>query len=70
MLARRLPRHAETRAELAERLAIVGVQPVQQLAPAGIGQRLEHLIHGHNMQLFGCMSSAKNPAGCGEENPR
>jgi len=32
MLADRLPRHRKTRAELAERLAVVGAEPVKQLA--------------------------------------
>ena len=57
MLAHRLPRHRKPRAELAQRLAVVGAEPVEQLAAARIGQRLEHLIHEHNMQPFGCMSS-------------
>jgi len=31
--------------ELAERLAVVGVKPVKQLATTWIGERLEHLVH-------------------------
>ena len=45
MLADRLPRHVETRAEFAQRLAVVGAQPIEQLAAAFVGQRLEHFIH-------------------------
>src|SRR5690349_23930097 len=59
MFADRLSRHRQTHAELAERLAVVGAKPVEQLAAARIGQRLEHLIHEHNMQPFSCMSSEK-----------
>jgi hypothetical protein len=62
MLADRLPRHRRRATELAERLAVVGAEPVEQLAAARIGQRLEHLIHEHNMQPFSCMSSSKNAA--------
>ena len=63
MLAHRLPRHVETRAQFVQRLAVLGPQPVEQLAAAGIGQcfkniiGFEHLIHDNNMQPFGCLSS-------------
>ncbi len=57
MLAHRLPGHIEPRAELVKRLAVVGAQPVEQFPAARIGQRLEYLIHGDNMQPFSCLSS-------------
>src|ERR1700743_307909 len=57
MLAHRLTRHVEPHAEIAKRLAVIGTQPVKQLAAALVGQGLEHSIHGDNMQPFGCLSS-------------
>ena len=57
VLAHGLPRHVETRAELVERLSVVGPQAVEQFPAARIGQRPEHLIHDDNMQPFGCLSS-------------
>jgi hypothetical protein len=40
-------------------LAVICAQPVEQFPAAGIGQGSEYLIHSHNMQPFGCLSSAK-----------
>jgi hypothetical protein len=45
MLGHRLPRHVEAPAQLAKRLAVLGMQPIQQLPATGIGQRLEDGIH-------------------------
>src|SRR5262245_57369544 len=60
-----LPGHVQVGAELAERLPVVSPQPVQQLSPACVGQRLEHPvhvgIHGSIMQPFGCMSTVILP---------
>jgi len=53
MLAHRLARHIEPRAKLAERLAVVGPQTIEQLASAFVSQCFEHRIHGDNMQPFG-----------------
>jgi len=64
MLAHRLTRHVETRAQLVKRLAVLRAQPVEQFPPARVGQRLEHRIHDNNMQPFGCLSSRiKSPGG-------
>src|SRR6516225_7116211 len=63
MLADRLPRHVEARAEFVQGLAVVRTQPVEQFPAAGIGQGFEHLIHSHNMQPFGCLSRMKLTAG-------
>ena len=32
-------------------------QPVEKLPAAGIRQCLEHIVHGDNMQPFGCLST-------------
>jgi hypothetical protein len=65
MLADRLPAHVEAAAELAQRLAALRPQAIEQFAPALIGQRLEHRIqvirHAYNMQPFGCLSSGTLP---------
>jgi hypothetical protein len=45
VLAHRLARQSQVCAELAQGLAVVRVQPVQQLPAARIGKRLEHRIH-------------------------
>src|SRR5262245_4779159 len=60
MLGHGLPGHVQVGAELPERLPVVSTQTVQQLPAAGVGQRLEDLvhigIHGYIMQPLGCMS--------------
>jgi hypothetical protein len=66
MLGRRLPRHRNVLAELAQGLAVVLVQPVQQTAPGRVGQRLEHRVqipaHTPIMQVITCMSSGVSVA--------
>ena len=44
VLRHALPRHVEVLAEVVERAAVVRVQQVEQLAPAGIGQGLEEQV--------------------------
>jgi hypothetical protein len=56
MLGHRLPRHGEAFAKLVQGLPILGAQAIEQLTPRRISQRLEHQIHGDNMQPFGCLS--------------
>src|SRR6516165_1674676 len=69
VLAHRLPRHVEARTQLAQGLAIVRAQPIKKLPAARVGQRLEHLIHGHNMQPFGCLSRAESFQARGRPTP-
>src|SRR6476469_6822605 len=62
MLAHRLPRHGRSRlgkarTNLVQGLSIVRVEPVEKLPAAGIRQGLEHIVHGDNMQPFGCLST-------------
>jgi hypothetical protein len=45
VLGRGLPGHVEAGAELAEGLAALLPQLVEEVAPGRIGQRLEHLVH-------------------------
>jgi hypothetical protein len=42
------PRHAEPFLELGERQSAPVAQGIEQSASGGIGQRLEHVIHGHD----------------------
>lgn len=69
VLAHRLARQSQVCAELAQSLAVVRVQPVQQLPAARIGKRLEHRVHvlDHDliniMQEKGDMSSATRRRG-------
>jgi hypothetical protein len=35
----------------------VRVEAVEKLSAAGIRQGLEHIVHGDNMQPFGCLST-------------
>jgi hypothetical protein len=60
MFGNGLPAHVEISAQLAERLAVLGVQPIEQRPSAGVGESLEHLVHVRMhediMQPFGCMS--------------
>src|SRR5262249_49138043 len=44
VLRHTLPCHVQVLAQVVERAAVVRVQQVQQLAPAGIGQRLEQQV--------------------------
>src|SRR5262245_14012563 len=57
MLADRLTRHVEARAEFVKRLATVGAQAIKKFSPTRVGQCFEHSIHSDNMQPFGCMST-------------
>jgi hypothetical protein len=65
VLADGLARHVEAGAQLAQGLAVAGVQAVEQPAPARIGQRPEHVVArviGSHLaadirQPHGCMSS-------------
>ena len=41
MLSDRLPGHPQALAEFPQRLAIPGVEPIDQLAPPRVGQRLK-----------------------------
>src|SRR5215831_17449597 len=59
MLRHRLPGHVESLAQLAQRLAVLASEAVQQLATARIRQRAEDsivVIHPPNMQPDGCLS--------------
>src|SRR5262245_2718156 len=62
MLADRLPRHGKPRTQLVQGLTVLRVEPIEKLAAARVGQRPEHVIHGHNMQPFGCLSRDVAPA--------
>src|SRR5687768_8338992 len=62
MLSDRLPRHVEVSAQLAEGLAIVPMQHVEQMPAPGVRKRLEHQVQVRrhsmeNMQVNACMSS-------------
>ena len=54
MFRDRLAGHVQSAAQLAERLAVPLVQPVQQPTAARIGQSAKHsiVIHAGNMELF------------------
>src|SRR5277367_5488156 len=58
MLGDRLARHGEPRAQLAQRLAVLPVQPVKQLPPARVGQGVKQgvVIHARNMEPFGSLT--------------
>src|ERR1700760_2655343 len=60
VLGHRLAAHVQSFAQLGQGLSATVVQPVQELAPTGVGQGLEHgvVVHGLNMQPKSCMSSA------------
>ena len=49
VLGHGLPRHVYMSTEFAKGLAVVLVQPVQQLSAAGVGESFEHFVHvrGH-----------------------
>jgi len=67
VLRHSLPRHVQVLAELPQRLPVMSMQPIQQLSPTWIGQRLEQKIRvAHcrdNMQAFACMSRAVRDLG-------
>ena len=52
-----LPGHVETLAELAQGLAVLPVELIEQFPAAGIGQGLEDSVHWEMMQPFGYMST-------------
>src|SRR6185437_15059411 len=58
----RLAAHVQSLAELGQGLSVSVMQPVEELAPTGVGQGLEHgvIVHGLNMQPFSCMSSPRS----------
>src|SRR5262245_17515821 len=58
MLGHRLARHIEPRAELAQGLAVLLKQPIEQFAAVLVrqGPKGRIKIHGLNMQPFGCLS--------------
>src|SRR5262245_49389665 len=65
MLAHGLPRHrrsglGEPLAKLVQGLTVPRVESIEKFPAAAVGQRPEHLIHGDNMQPFGCLSSRKS----------
>jgi hypothetical protein len=45
VLGHGLPRHVQMFAELAQRLPVGLVQPVQKLPAGGIGESFEHFVH-------------------------
>ena len=47
VLGHRLPRHVEPLAQIAERLPIARVQPIEQPAPACVGQCTKHQVIAH-----------------------
>jgi hypothetical protein len=47
MLRHRLAGHVQSLAQLAERLTISAVQPIQQLPTASIGQSVKHSVVAH-----------------------
>jgi len=57
MFRDRLAGHVEPSANLAKRLAVPPVQPIQQSPAAGIGQSAKHnvLIHPGDMELLGSL---------------
>jgi hypothetical protein len=46
VLADGLPGHAKAGAQLLKRLAVAGVESVQELASARVGERPEDVVHG------------------------
>ena len=56
MFRDRLVAHVEPPAQLAKRLTVLAVQPIQELPAARIGQSPKHciVIHAGNMEPFGC----------------
>ena len=57
MLRDRLAGHVQPLAQLAKRLAVPLVQPVQQLPAARIRQSAKHsIVHAGNMEPRGCLT--------------
>jgi hypothetical protein len=68
VLRGRLAGHAEPGAQLAQRLAVLLAQAVEEQPPGAVGQRAEHrvpvrrsLVHGSIMQAYACMSQRPRP---------
>src|SRR5262245_42653249 len=58
MLGDRLACHVEAHAQLPECLAVLAVQPIEQLSPACVGQSVKHgviIMHVHNTQPLSCI---------------
>ena len=70
MLRDRLARHVQPLAQLAQRLTIPLVQPVQQLPAARIGQRAKHsiVIHAGDTEPFGYLTIGNRSVACQPEN--
>jgi hypothetical protein len=66
VLRRRLAGHRQRTAQLAQRLPVPLVQPVEQEAPGGVGQGLEHGVQviGHGVHHAGIILHV-NPATVG-----
>src|SRR5580700_10227713 len=83
VLRHALPRHVQVFAQLVECAAVVRMQQVQELAPAGIGEGLEqhvgvvalwHVLHTSDYlpkyrQVVTCMSSARHPTASRRRRP-
>src|SRR5580704_154761 len=69
MLRDRLAGHAQPLAQLAQRLAIPAVQPIQQLPTICIGQSAKHsiVIHAGNMEPFGYLTIGNLLVACQAE---
>jgi hypothetical protein len=70
MLRDRLARHVQPPTQLAKRLAIPLMQPIQQPPAARIGQSAKHsiLIHASNMEPFCCLNIGNRSVACQAEN--
>jgi hypothetical protein len=72
MLGDCLARHVQPLAKVAERLAILPVQPVQQLPTACVCQSAKYgvVIHLHYTQPFSCLYMRNRLAACQVKNRR
>ncbi len=61
MLRHCLASHIPTLTKFVQRLPVLRMQPVQQVAPDRVGKRVKDRIHAHadNMQPFSCILQAK-----------
>ena len=66
MFRDRLPGHFEPLTQLAKRLAISALQPIQQLPAARIAEKPKHsiVIHAGNMEPCGCLMIGNLPVAC------
>ena len=69
MLGDGLARHVQPRAKLAERLAVLPVQSIQQLPAAWICQGVEHgiVIHLHNREPYGSLFIGNRMVACQQD---